>query len=109
MDLARIPDTYEISLLLERAGFCDVTAEISYTDIAFEHEKPELYLDRDYRNGQSTFNLLSKKDIESGCRKLREDIESGIVESIIREFEEKEKEVGGSCVIYGTKVMNQND
>ena len=109
LDLARIPDTYEISWLLEKAGFCDVTTEISYTDIASEHEKPEHYLDRNYRDGQSTFHLLSEKDIESGCRKLREDIESGTVESIIREFEEKEKEVGGSCIIYGIKVSNRND
>ena len=103
LDLARIPDTYEISWLLGKAGFCDVTSEVSYTDIASEHEKPEHHLDRNYRDGQSTFHLLSEKDIESGCRKLREDIESGIVESIIREFEEKEKEVGGSCIIYGIK------
>lgn len=103
LDLRRIPGSNEIASLLEKAGFLNVTIEISYTDIAVEHEKPEHYLDRDYRSGQSTFNLLAEKDMELGCRKLREDIESGIVESIIREFEEKEKEVGGSCIIYGTK------
>jgi len=44
-----------------------------------------------------------EKDIESGCRKLKEDIESGIAESIIREYEEREREVGGSCIICRTK------
>lgn len=99
LDLARIPDCGEIASLLERAGFSNVSIEISYTDIAVEHEKPERYLDKDYRDGQSTFCLISEEDIELGCRKLREDIASGAVESVIRQFEAKEMKAGGSCTI----------
>jgi len=104
LDLARIPDCGEIASLLERAGFSNVSIEISYTDIAVEHEKPEHYLNKDYRDGQSTFCLISKEDIESGCKKLREDIASGAVESVIRQFEAKEMKVGGSSIIYGQKM-----
>ena len=103
LDMARIPDCDEIASLLERAGFTDVAIEISYTDVAIEHEKPEHYLDKNYREGQSTFCLLTEEDIELGCKKLREDIASGVVESIIWQFEAKERKAGGSCIIYGRK------
>lgn len=104
IDLIRIPDTNEIASLLERTGFYNVSSEISYTDIAFEHEKPEHYLDKNYRDGQSTFCLLTEEDIESGCTKLREDIASGAVEAVIRQFAVKEARVGGSCITYGRKM-----
>lgn len=61
--MARIP--CEIVRLLEKAGFRDVTTEISYTGIASKHEKPEHYLDANYQDGQSTFHLLSEKDISN--------------------------------------------
>lgn len=103
VDLARIPDIEDIANLLEATGFSNVSIEVSYTDIAFEHEKPERYLDRDFRNGQSTFCLLSEETIEAGCKRLREDIASGAVEGILNESEAKETLVGGSCIIYGRK------
>ena len=103
VDLARIPDADEIASLLERAGFSNVGVEISYTNISAEHERPERYLDENYRNGMSTFHMLSDEDVESGCQKLREDIESGAIERIIRQFQAKESIVGGSTIIYGQK------
>jgi len=104
VDLARIPDAEEIASSLERSGFSNVGIEISYTNISAEHEKPERYLDKNYRDGMSTFCLLSDEDIESGCQKLRGDIESGAIESIIRQFQAKESIVGGSTIIYGRKA-----
>jgi len=103
VDLARIPDVEDIAYLLERAGFSNIGIEISYSDIAFHHENPELYLDKSYRDGQSTFHLLSEEEIELGCEKLQKDIESGAVESVIRQFEAKEAKLGGSSIIYGQK------
>ncbi len=103
LDLARIPDCGEIASLLERTGFSDVSTEISYNDIDVEHERPERYLDKNYRDGQSTFCLISEEDIELGCKTLREDIASGAVESVVRQFEAKEMKTGGSCIIYGQK------
>jgi len=104
VDLARIPDSWEIASLLEGAGFSNIGIEISYQDVAVHHEKPEQYLDKNYRDGQSTFHLLSEEEVESGCEKLREDIASGVAESVIREFEVKEARVGGSSIIYGRKT-----
>jgi len=103
LDLARIPDCGEIASLLERTGFSNVSIEISYTDIAIEHERPEHYLNKNYRDGQSTFCLLNEEDIKLGCTKLREDIDSGAVKSVIRQFEIKERKVGGSCIISGRR------
>jgi ubiquinone/menaquinone biosynthesis C-methylase UbiE len=105
VDLARIPDAEDIANLLEDAGFSDVATEISYSDLAFENEKPERYLDGDYRDSQSTFCLLTESDIETGCERLREDIASGEVEDIIKQYEAKEALVGGSCIIYGQKKL----
>lgn len=104
LDLARIPDSAEIALLLESVGFSDVGIEISYQDIALEHDKPERYLDKDYRDGQSTFCLLAEADIERGCRKLQEDIASGAAQRVIGECEKKEQRVGGSCIIHARKT-----
>ena len=104
VDLARIPDAEEIASLLQKVGFSDVGIEISYTNISAEHERPERYLDKNYRDGMSTFCLLSDDDIQLGCEKLREDIESGAIESIIRKFQAKESIVGGSTIIYGCKI-----
>jgi SAM-dependent methyltransferase len=107
VDLARIPDAGEIASLLQKVGFSDVGIEISYTNISAEHERPERYLDKNYRDGMSTFCLLSDEEIESGCQKLRGDIESGAIESIIRKFQAKESRVGGSTIIYGRKAGPQ--
>ena len=104
VDLARIPDCWEITSLLEGAGFSNIGIETSYQDVAVHHERPEQYLDKNFRDGQSTFHLISEEDIESGCEKLREDIASGVAESVIREFESKEARVGGSSIIYGRKT-----
>ena len=104
VDLARIPDAEEIASLLEGTGFSNVGIEISYTNISAEHEKPDRYLDKDYRDGMSTFCLLSDEDIQLGCQKLREDIASGAIERIIQQFQAKEARVGGSSIIYGCKT-----
>ena len=105
VDLRQIPDSVEISSLLERMGFSNVGIEICYLDVGVAHETPERYLDKDYREGISTFSLLTEEDIEWGCGKLQEDIASGAVENIIRQFEDKViNDVGGSSIIYGWKT-----
>ena len=103
MDLARIPDCFEIVHLLKQAGFENIHVEISYSDIASEHLKPENYLKKDYRDGMSTFHLLQEHLVERGCDILRKDIASGDVTSIIRKYEAQEAIAGGSSVVYGWK------
>jgi SAM-dependent methyltransferase len=105
-DLARIPDGDEIVLLLRKAGFSDTGIETYYADLIIDYEKPERYLEKNYRDGQSTFCFLGEKDIESGCKKLREDIMSGAITDIIRPYKNAEMKAGCSCLIYGEKRRN---
>ena len=102
-DLARIPDSPEIISMLERIGFSDVGSEICYHDAVVANETRESYLDKNYRDGISTFAFLTEEEIELRCAKLRDDIASGAVENVIREYEAKVATVGGSSIIYGKK------
>ncbi len=105
VDLARMPDSKEIVLLLTRAGFSNIGVETCYHDVVIANEAPERYLDKNYRDSISTFAFLSEEDIELGCEKIREDIASGAVENVVRESEVKvTNNVGGSCIIYGRKT-----
>ena len=103
-DLARIPDSKEIAALLKMAGFSDIGTEICYQNILID-EKPERYLDKDFRNSSSTFASLTEEDIERGCERIKRDIRSGAVRDIVQESEARiANEVGDSCIVYGRKV-----
>ena len=104
IDLARIPDSTDIASLLTNAGFTKAGIEVCFTDAVVKNETPENYLDRAYRNGVSTFALLSESDIEKGCRMILDEIHSGEANSLVRRSEEEvSKHVGGSCIVYGRK------
>ena len=75
-----------------------------YGDNFITNEKPESYLKRNYREGISTFALLTKEEIEFGCKKLRKDIKSSAIENIIRQYEEKRARFGATTIIYGKKL-----
>ena len=103
VDLARIPDSDRITLMLERAGFSNIGIEVCYQDEVVTHETPQSYLDKNYRDSISTFAFLSQKDIEAGCRKLQEDIASGFVERLVEQSKSKVATVGGTTIVYGKK------
>jgi ubiquinone/menaquinone biosynthesis C-methylase UbiE len=104
IDLARIPDTCEICFLLEKSGFSNIGVEICYHDTVVSNETPERYLDKNYRNGVSTFAFLTDDEIELGCDKIRQDMSSGDVYRVVQQCEAKVlNEVGGSSIIYGQK------
>lgn len=102
-DIARMPDVDEICGLLQQAGFSNVGVETCFDDYVVVNERPESYLDKDYRDGISTFALMSQEQLEAGCDRLRRDIASGEIESVIRRALEKLAEFGGSVVVYGQK------
>lgn len=105
VDLARMPDSKDIVLLLTRVGFSDTGIEICYRDVVVADETPERYLDRNYRDSISTFAFLTEEDIELGCEKIRKDIASGAIQSVVRESEVKVvRDTGGSCIVYGHKT-----
>jgi SAM-dependent methyltransferase len=109
VDLARIPDADEIVLLLGKAGFLNAGIETYYANLIVDYERPERYLEKDYRDGQSTFCFLTNKEIESGCDKLRADIESGVIQDTIRPYKTEEMKTGCSCLVYGEKRNGQNE
>lgn len=105
VDLARMPDSKEIVSLLTRVGFSDIRIETCYHDVVVANEAPERYLDRNYRDSISTFAFLSEEDVELGCEKIRKDIASGTVESVVRRSDARvANDVGGSSIIYGRKT-----
>ena len=107
VDLARMPDVKEITSLLLAAGFSDIGTEICYRDVVVADESPERYLDKDYCNSVSTFAFLTDGEIESGCEKIKKDIDSGTVNNIVRQSEAiVAHKTGGSCIIYGKKRSN---
>jgi ubiquinone/menaquinone biosynthesis C-methylase UbiE len=105
VDQARIPDAGEIAYLLDGAGFSNIGSEICYHDVVVKDETPENYLDKNYRDGVSTFAFLAEDDIEQGCRKIREEIASGAAKGIIQKAEaEVAERIGGSTIVYGQKT-----
>ena len=104
VDIARIPDVKEIESMLKIAGFSNVASKTCLTDTILIDQEPESYLDRQYRDGLSTFALLSEEEIEHGCNRIREDITSGKINEIIREYNERWAAFGGSTFIFGQKT-----
>ncbi|MBI4765320.1 MAG: methyltransferase domain-containing protein [Deltaproteobacteria bacterium] len=104
LDLGRMPDSQEIAALLEKAGFSGVGLEICFTDVVVADETPKQYLDKRYRDSISTFAFLSDEEIESGCRRIREDIMTGKAKDIVQKSEyEVANRIGGTSLIYGQK------
>ncbi len=63
--------------------------------------RPEIYLDPLVRRGISTFaSLADPAEIEEGCARLREDIESGRIESVVREYR---GDAGDYCFVVAEK------
>ncbi len=102
-EIERTPDINMIITLLENTDFSNIGIEICYQDIVVAKETPERYLDKNYRDGISTFALLTEEEINLGCEKLRKDIASARVEDFIHQQKEKVAEIGGATIIYGKK------
>ena len=103
-ELEHTLDINEIVSLLENIGFSNIGIELCYTDIVVSKEQPKSYLEKNYRNGISTFSLMTEDEINSGCEMLRQDIASGKVEDIIQQQKAKVAKIGGTTIIYGQKV-----
>jgi len=103
IEIDRIPDIDKIITMFENAGFSNIITEICFKDVIMK-ETPENYLKKDYRDGISTFGLLSEEDIEIGCSKLQKDISSGAIKEVIQEFQAKKAVIGGSSIICGQKI-----
>ena len=89
MDLGRIADG------LEKAGFSristepyDIRDDLQDRFLYAGKHRPEIYLDPEIRAGISTFTLMADpEEVEQGCRRLADDIESGVIQDVIRTYE----------------------
>ena len=101
-------DFPDLSSMLQEAGFPNVR-EDSYTvtsDLqdwflyACKH-RPELYLQEHVRAGSSSFHVSADAgEIESGLKKLAQDIESGRIDDVIKEFD---NDGGDYCFVVAEK------
>ena len=92
--IEQMPKMSDVEEALLSVGFCEIATE-KYEiqpDLA-DHflysgkSHPEWYLDADFRLGISTFSSLAHADeVESGCRRLAEDLEMGVVEDVIDSY-----------------------
>lgn len=94
IDRIRVPDFNEIQNMLIQADFKDITIHACPFEVVFK-ETPELYLDRKYRDGNSTFSLLTEQQIQEGCERIKQDIRSGKAEKVVATFDRKAEQIGG--------------
>lgn len=102
VDKKRIPDFREIQDLLVGAGFKGISIHPCRYEAVFK-ETPELYLDKRYRDGGSTFSLLTTEEIEEGCNRIRHDIESGRTREIVAAFDHRAQVMGRVSFLRAAK------
>jgi len=103
-DRARIPDIADISDLLAQAGFQDITVHECSFEVVFRRS-PQRYLDNRYRNGNSMFSLLTADEIEQGCQRIREDLQSGRSDEVVRAYDRKARQSGRVSFISSVKLQ----
>ncbi|GAJ11306.1 unnamed protein product [marine sediment metagenome] len=80
--------------MLMEVGFKDISIHPCPFEALFK-ETPELYLDKSYRDGNSTFFFLTPEEIEQGCERIKEDVSSGRAVEIVREFDRRAERADG--------------
>ncbi|MFC0470314.1 class I SAM-dependent methyltransferase [Halalkalibacter kiskunsagensis] len=90
----QMPNVVEVSDKLKRAGFNIIGHETFLIQPNLEDfflysgkYEPKMYLDEKVRSGISTFaNLASNEEVEEGCSKLKEDIETKRIEEVLNKY-----------------------
>ncbi len=93
---------------LQQAGFVDVEQEKYFVQADLQDlflqsgkQRPELYLNENVRKGISSFAALSNaQEVQSGLAQLQQDIQSGHIEEVVKQFEGT---LGDYLILYGTK------
>lgn len=94
IDRRRFPDFAELSDMILEAGFKDISIHPCPFEALFR-ETPELYLDKSYRDGNSTFFFLTPEEIQQGCERIKQDMNSGRAAEIVLEFDRRAERIGG--------------
>ena len=104
VELKRFLNIEELKTLLKKSRFSNIGVKIFYHDTVIKNQSPEKYLDKNFRNGDSFFSLMKEDEIEAGCNRLREDIKSGVINEVLKEYKKRVDLYGGSLIIYGQKT-----
>lgn len=104
IDLKRFPPISDIYDLFAMAGFTDILSHSCHIDDAVD-DSPAAYLEKRVRDGCSTFAFLTTKEIQEGCKKIKQDIISGKVSEVVTELRNKTEQIGGNATfIKGIKT-----
>lgn len=57
-------------------------------------------MDKRYRDGASTFSLLTAQEIEEGCKRIEQDIRSGRAAEVIAAFDQEAASLNIRVVTY---------
>lgn len=104
----QMPTLESVTQAMNNAGFRIVKTESYLIQIDLKDQflycgkqQPELYLDPDVRKGISSFSALANKtEVEIGLTKLKADIDSGEINTIIQSFE---NDMGDYLYLLGQK------
>lgn len=106
----QMPSQSEIINAMEAAGFKDIFAERYFIQPDLQDQflyvgkqNPKLYLDKNIRNGISSFSHLAhQEEVQKGLTQLEKDIASGAINNIIKQYENRE---GDYLFILGQKEI----
>lgn len=103
IDLKRFPSINDIHDILASAGFKEISFHSCRIDDAVD-DNPSSYLEKYARDGCSSFAFLTKEEVEEGCKKISQDINSGKVAEVVAALRHKTKQIGGNATfIKGIK------
>ncbi len=93
--IQQMPNIDSITSALKCAGFSKVILESFFVTASLKDlflysgkQRPHLYLDPSVRAGISTFaSLATDAEIHDGCRRLRDDLDSGAIKGVIEKYE----------------------
>ncbi|WP_046757759.1 class I SAM-dependent methyltransferase [Kordia jejudonensis] len=96
--IEQMPSLEKITAAMQSAGFKNIFTEKYNIQPDLEDQflyvgknNPTLYLDANIRNGISSFSLLAnKEEVEKGLKQLEADINSGEINSIMKNYENRD-------------------
>lgn len=96
--IAQMPSLEKIETAMNAAGFGNIFTEkyniqpdLKDQFLYVGKNNPSLYLDKNIRNGISSFShLANQEEVEKGLKQLEKDIASGEIQKIIKSYENRE-------------------
>ncbi|WP_046743133.1 class I SAM-dependent methyltransferase [Kordia zhangzhouensis] len=95
--IEQMPSLKNITEAMKAAGFTDLFTERYFIQPDLKDQflyvgkhNPEMYLDENVRKGISSFvNLANQEEVQKGLEKLTQDIASGEIQRVIKDYENR--------------------